>query len=127
MGAGGCRHRRLDLIHHFLARYDVFDPFVVMDAFGKNLVFDMQTGNAGPLEFFHRTHYVQRFSEAGSRVNENGNLHCVRNITAGMGKFGKGHQRFADYRTYAKLISAEMHAFDAEGLRHARRVGIPNA
>src|SRR5262249_52991757 len=74
--------RKLNLLNELLDRNAVHDIFVIVRALGIELIFDVDTGDAGADELSHRAHGVQAPADAGPGLAPPRDLVAARPISA---------------------------------------------
>ena len=88
---------------------------------GRDLVFDMNRGDAGALEFTHRAHEIDGIAVAGVRVGDNGNLYRGNDLGGTVDGFRQRDQadiRYAHasrHRATAQIRRFKSRLFDETG------------
>jgi gluconolactonase len=69
-----------DLVDEFVASHRMRNIFVIVRALWVELIFDVNSSDAGANEFSHRAHGVKRFAETGSAVGNGRDFHRIGDI-----------------------------------------------
>ena len=81
-----------DLVDEFFPRNQADVETFVAGAFGRHLIFDVQRGDAGALEFAHGARDVDRVAVAGFGVADDGNVDGVDDFARFVDHFREGEQ-----------------------------------